>query len=498
MDPEQELQEGTSLPAVGADNAKTFADFGLDAKTLAGIEAMGLGDKEPTEIQKKGIPPALAGKDILGAAKTGSGKTLAFLIPAVEMLRNLKFKPRNGTGVVVITPTRELALQIFGVAKELMSQHTQTYGIVMGGANKSAESQKLEKGINLIVATPGRLLDHLRDTKGFVFRNLKTLIIDETDRLLETGFEDELRAIISILPSDRQTLLFSATQSTEVKDLARLSLRPSPMYISADHYAEHSTAQGLVDQGYILCEADKRFLLLFAFLKKNVQKKKIIVFCSSCNVVQYFTELLNYIDIPVLGLHGQHKQQKRTNTFYEFVNAKHGALFCTDVAARGLDIPAVDWVIQFDPPDHPREYIHRVGRTARGADATGRSLIILQPSEVGFVKHLVDARIPLTEYNMPKLLNIQSQLEKLVSSNYYLHQAAKNGYKSYIAAYAAHSLRSVFDINKLDLVKVAKGFGFTVPPRIDLQLGSSMSKDKSQKRRPYGSQPSQKRRKMSS
>jgi ATP-dependent RNA helicase DDX18/HAS1 len=154
---------------------------------------------------------------VLGAAKTGSGKTLAFLIPAVEMLSSLRFKPRNGTGAIVVSPTRELALQIFGVARELMKNHSQTYGIVIGGANRRAEAEKLSKGVNLLIATPGRLLDHLMNTPSFVFKNLKSLIIDEADRILEVGFEDEMRQIIKILKNDnRQTMLFSATQTTKV------------------------------------------------------------------------------------------------------------------------------------------------------------------------------------------------------------------------------------------------------------------------------------------
>lgn len=328
-----------------------------------------------------------------------------------------------GTGVLVVSPTRELALQIFGVARELMAHHSQTYGIVIGGANRRAEADKLVKGVNLLIATPGRLLDHLQNTQGFVFKNLKTLVIDEADRILEVGFEDEMRQIVKILPSEeRQTMLFSATQTTKVEDLARISLRPGPLYINVDHRKEHSTVEGL-EQGYVICEADKRFLLLFSFLKRNL-KKKIIVFFSSCNCVKYHAELLNYIDLPVLELHGKQKQQKRTNTFFEFCNAKQGTLICTDVAARGLDIPAVDWIIQFDPPDDPRDYIHRVGRTARGADGKGRSLMFLQPSEVGFLKHLKEARVPVVEFEFPasKIVNVQSQLEKLIGQNYYLNK----------------------------------------------------------------------------
>ncbi|PMD45228.1 DEAD-domain-containing protein [Hyaloscypha variabilis F] len=479
-----------SLPNTRTQSQK-FSELNLSEKTMKAIEDMKF--EKMTEIQQRGIPPLLAGRDVLGAAKTGSGKTLAFLIPAVEMLSSLRFKPRNGTGVIVVSPTRELALQIFGVARELMAHHSQTYGIVIGGANRRAEAEKLAKGVNLLIATPGRLLDHLQNTQGFVFKNLKALIIDEADRILEIGFEDEMRQIVKILPKDeRQTMLFSATQTTKVEDLARISLRPGPLYINVDHQKEHSTVEGL-EQGYVVCDSDKRFLLLFSFLKRNL-KKKIIVFLSSCACVKYHAELLNYIDLPVLDLHGKQKQQKRTNTFFEFCNAKQGTLICTDVAARGLDIPDVDWIVQFDPPDDPREYIHRVGRTARGSNGKGRSLMFLQPSEVGFLTHLKTARVPVVEFDFPakKIVNVQSQLEKLISQNYYLNKSAKDGYRSYLQAYASHSLRTIFDVHKLDLVKVAKSFGFSAPPRVDLTLGASMSRDKKTPgRRAYGSQPKQ-------
>ncbi|KAK3686391.1 ATP-dependent RNA helicase [Vermiconidia calcicola] len=479
---------GVSLPTISAEPSR-FTELNLSGKSMRAIKDMPFDTM--TEIQRRGIPPLLAGRDVLGAAKTGSGKTLAFLIPAVEMLHSLRFKPRNGTGVLIVSPTRELALQIFGVARELMEHHSQTFGIVMGGANRRAEAEKLSKGVNLLIATPGRLLDHLQNTQGFIFKNLKALVIDEADRILEVGFEDEMRQIVKILPKDeRQTMLFSATQTTKVEDLARISLRPGPLYINVESAQEHSTVEGL-EQGYVICEADMRFRLLFTFLKRH-PKKKIIVFFSSCNCVKYYSELLNYIDLPVLDLHGKQKQQKRTNTFFEFCNAKHGTLICTDVAARGLDIPAVDWIVQFDPPDDPRDYIHRVGRTARGANGKGKSLMFLQPNEVGFLSHLKEARIPLVEFEIPakKIVDVQSQLEQLIGKNYYLNKSAKDGYRSYLQAYASHSLRSVFNVQTLDLVKVAKGFGFSTPPRVDINLGASM-KDRQGGRRVYGSQPKQ-------
>lgn len=174
-------------------------------------------------------------------------------------------------------------------------------------------------------------------------------------------------------------------------------------------------------------------------------------------------------------LQGKQKQQKRTNTFFEFCNAPSGILVCTDVAARGLDIPKVDWIIQFDAPDDPRDYIHRVGRTARAGKA-GRSLLFLLPSELGFLRFLQVAKVPLNEYSFPlsKVANVQGQLEKLISRNYYLHQSAREGYRSYLQAYGSHALKRIFDMHSLDLAKVGKAFGFTVPPKVNLSVGASL------------------------
>ncbi|KIY48175.1 DEAD-domain-containing protein [Fistulina hepatica ATCC 64428] len=459
-----------------------FSSLQLSDRTNEALTDMGMTTMTP--IQAKSIPVALAGKDVLGAAQTGSGKTLSFLIPAVELLHRLKFKPLNGTGIIIVTPTRELALQIFGVAKELMAHHSQTCGIVMGGANRRAEAEKLVKGVNLLVAVPGRLLDHLQDTKGFVYRNLKGLIIDEADRILEVGFEEQMRKIIALLPSEnRQTMLFSATQTTKVSDLARISLRPGPVHVDVDSKQATSTVSTL-SQGYVVVPSDRRFLLLFTFLKRNANKK-VIVFFSSCNSVKYHAELLNYIDVPVLDLHGKQKQQKRTNTFFEFINAESGILLSTNVAARGLDIPRVDWIVQYDPPDDPRDYIHRVGRTARAGNV-GKSLLFLLESELGFLRYLKEYKVPLNEMTFPsnRIANVQSQLEKLLQKNYFLHQSAKDGFRSYLQAYASYSLKKIFDINKLDLAKVGKSFGFAVPPRVNVNVGGGHSKSLGKRRRP--------------
>lgn len=468
----EEVSTEPKLPTGPEDN--TFNALEIHRCTKDALKDMGFETMMP--IQGKSIPSLLQGRDVLASAKTGSGKTLAFLIPAIELLTQGQFKPRNGTGVIVITPVRELALQTYGVAKELMKYHNQTLGLVMGGANRNDEASKLISGVNILIATPGRLLDHLQNTRGFIFKNLKCLIIDEADRILENGFEEEMHQIIKILPKDRQTVLFSATQTKNVKDLARLSMRKQPVEVHVDEDKATATVEGL-EQGYVICDSDKRFMLLFTFLKKNLNKK-IIVFFSSCNAVKYYGELFNYIDIPVLDLHGKQKQKKRTKTFFEFCNAKSGVMLCTDVAARGLDIPEVDWIVQFDPPDDPKEYIHRVGRTGRGLGRKGKALLFLLPSELGFLKYLRHNKIPLNEYefNQTKVVNVQTQLEKLVAKNYYLHRSASDGFKSYLLSYSAHSLKDIFDVHQLDLVKVGKSFGFTVPPKVSLNLSHSGNK----------------------
>lgn len=271
----------------------------VSKETLKAIEEMGFSSM--TEIQAKSIAPLLDGRDLVGAAKTGSGKTLAFLIPAVELIKKLKFMPRNGTGIIIISPTRELSMQTFGVLKELMAHHNHTYGLIMGGANRNVEAEKLAKGINIVVATPGRLLDHLQNTPEFLYKNLQCLIIDEADRILEIGFEEDLKQIINLLPKRRQTMLFSATQTDKINALTKLALKKEPIYVGVDDNKETATVTGL-EQGYIVCPSEKRLLVLFTFLKKN-RKKKVMVFFSSCMSVKYHHELFNYIDLPVTSIH---------------------------------------------------------------------------------------------------------------------------------------------------------------------------------------------------
>jgi ATP-dependent RNA helicase DDX18/HAS1 len=188
-----------------------------------------------------------------------------------------------------------------------------------------------------------------------------------------------------------------------------------------------------------------------------------------------------------MDIHGNQKQQKRTTTFFTFCKQSTGILLCTDVAARGLDIPSVDWIVQYDPPDDPKEYIHRVGRTARGNNTTGRALLFLLPEELTFLKYLKSSKVTLQEYEFPvsKIANISNQMIMLVEKNYYLHRSAKDAYRSYLLSYASHSHKDIFNVHSIDLQGIGKAFGFTVPPRVDLNF-SVRGDRKGRKKRSFG------------
>ncbi|KAF7091092.1 hypothetical protein CFC21_093745 [Triticum aestivum] len=457
-----------------------------------------------TQIQARSIPHLMVGDDVLGSARTGSGKTLAFLIPAIELLHNARFTPRNRTVVIVVCPTRELAIQTHDVAKKLMKYHSQTLGYVIGGTNMRSEANQLVKGVNLLVATPGRLLDHLKSTGGFNYKGLKCLIIDEADRILEQNFEEDMKQIFKRLPQNRQTVLFSATQTQKVEDFATFTFGKKEerqrelVYVGVDDSELKPTVDGL-QQGYCVIPSEKRFLVLYTFLRKMQlmkQKVKVMVFFSSCSSVKFHAEFLNFIGIECHEIHGQLKQQKRTTTFFQFSKEESGILLCTNVAARGLDIPNVDYIVQYDPPDDPKDYIHRVGRTARGDKGQGRAFLFLLPEELKLLIYLHASNISLTEYEFSEkhVPKSQSKLEKIVAGNYFLNQSAKEAYRSYLLAYNSHSMKDIFDVHQLDLKKVAASFCFNSPPKVNLNLESSASRHRKMRkvdgRKRHGISPS--------
>ena len=442
-----------------------FSEINLNKILLERLNLQGY--EIATEVQAKSIPIALKGEDIIGSAKTGSGKSLAFLIPTVEYI--LKNTKNEGIQALVITPTRELALQLYDLAKMLMNDNGTTCVLVIGGGNRKKEAEKLTSGeAKIIICTPGRLIDHMVNTKKFEYNTIKILIIDEADKILKIGFEEELKEIIKLIPKNRQTLLFSATITPKVEDLITLSVKN---YENIRIKSEDPTVSTL-EQGFLKIEADKKFLFLFTFFKKN-KNSKIIVFFATCKEVEFYSSLLNYVDVPVLSITGEYKQQKRSTTFMEFCSLDEGILLCTDVAQRGLDIPDVDWVIQYDPPHDPEEYLHRVGRTARGANKLGKALLMILPNEINFIRMLQLYKIKLDEFQFPekKLANVQEQLEKLVNKkDKFLLNMATEAYRAYIHSYNAQTDKDSFNLEKLDLLKVCKSFGLISPPFVHLNI----------------------------
>uniref|UniRef100_A0A8C0AYW3 ATP-dependent RNA helicase n=1 Tax=Buteo japonicus TaxID=224669 RepID=A0A8C0AYW3_9AVES len=449
---------------INASEIQRFSDFPLSKKTLKGLQEAQY--RLVTEIQRQTIGLALQGKDVLGAAKTGSGKTLAFIVPALELLYRHQWTSADGLGVLVISPTRELAYQTFKVLRKVGRNHEFSAGLIIGGKDLKEESERIHN-INMLICTPGRLLQHMDETSYFYASDLQMLVLDEADRILDMGFADTMNAIIENLPKKRQTLLFSATQTKSVKDLARLSLK-DPEYVWVHEKAKFSTPATL-DQNYVVCELQQKVNMLYSFLRNHL-KKKSIVFFASCKEVQYLFRVFCKLQpgLPVLALHGKQHQMKRMEVYTCFVRKKAAVLFATDIAARGLDFPAVNWVIQFDCPEDANTYIHRVGRTARYKEG-GEALLLLLPSEEkGMVEQLSQRKVPVSEIkiNPEKITDIQKRMQAFLAQDQELKDKAQRCFVSYLRSVYLMKNKEVFDVFRLPLAEYALSLGLAMAPRV--------------------------------
>ncbi|KAJ8315122.1 hypothetical protein KUTeg_007272 [Tegillarca granosa] len=449
---------------IESSTVKTFNDFPLSRKTQDGLKKSNY--ETPTEIQRETIGLALQGHDILGAAKTGSGKTLAFLIPVLECLYHQKWSQQDGLGALIISPTRELAYQIFEVLKKIGTHHDFSAGLVIGGKLLKEESERINR-TNIVICTPGRLLQHMDETVHFTADNLQILVLDEADRILDLGFAQTMNAIIENLPATRQTLLFSATQTKSVKNLARLSLK-DPMYVSVHENAQHSTPVQL-EQSYMVCELHEKINMLWSFVKNHL-KSKTLVFIASCKQVKYIHEIFRRLrpGVTVLALHGAMHQLKRVAVYNQFCRKQNAVLFATDIAARGLDFPAVNWVIQLDCPEDANTYIHRVGRTAR-YEKNGQALLVLLPSEADtMVKHLKEKKIPVEKIrvNSKKIWSITPRLQSFLASDPTLKETAQRAFLGYLRSVFLMGDKKVFNIHELDTAQFSSSLGLAIPPKV--------------------------------
>ena len=449
--------------------ARKFAELPISQRTLAGL-AKGKWTRM-TDIQRAAIPHALAGRDVLGAAKTGSGKTLAFLVPLLERLHRERWGRLDGLGALVISPTRELALQIFEVLRTVGHRHDLSAGLVIGGKDKGEEAERIG-GMNLLVCTPGRLLQHLDETAGFEVGSLQVLVLDEADRILDLGFQSTLNAIIAGMPKARQTLLFSATQTRDVKALARLSLR-QPQYVGV-HEKSRSATPSKLEHHYMTVPAESKMDTLFGFVRSHLQAKTLI-FLSSCKQVQYVHAAFSALrpGVPLLCLHGRQKQMKRLAVYTDFCAKKHCVLLATDVAARGLDFPHVQWVVQADCPEDAATYIHRTGRTARHT-ASGRALLLLLPSEERMLDRLSTARVAIKRLaaNREKIHPLRQRLQALLTERPELKHTAQRAFVSYVRAISLQADKEVFSASKLSLTPLAESMGLLAAPRVKLLTAS--------------------------
>lgn len=450
---------------------KLFSELPLSKRTATGLEDSHF--KTMTDIQGRALPFALKGSDILGAAKTGSGKTLAFLIPVLENLHRKKWTELDGLGALILSPTRELAIQIFEVLRKIGRHHTFSAGLVIGGKSLQEERERLGR-MNILVCTPGRMLQHMDQTAMFEIGNLQILVLDEADRIMDMGFQGTVDAIVEHLPKQRQTLLFSATQTRKVSDLARLSLK-DPEYVSVHEAALNATPSTL-QQHYIITPLPEKVSTLWSFIKANL-KSKMLVFLSSGKQVRFVYESFRHLQpgIPLLHLHGRQKQSARLDITSKFSATKNSCLFATDLVARGLDFPAVDWVIQLDCPEDAVTYIHRVGRTAR-YERQGRAVLFLEPSEEdGMLRSLAQKKVPIERISVrqQKQQNISNQLQSMCFKDPELKYLGQKAFVSYVRSVHIQKDKDVFKLHELPLEEFSASLGLPGAPKIKFLGGDN-------------------------
>lgn len=363
----------------------SFKEMGVHSAICDAAEAMGW--NEPSKIQAQAIPHGIAGKDLIGLAETGSGKTGAFVIP---ILQKLLQEPQR-LYALVLAPTRELAFQISEQFQALGESIGLKCSCLVGGIDMMTQQLALARKPHVVVATPGRLIDHLENTKGFSLRTMKFLVLDEADRMLSMDFEEEINRVIQLMPDDRNTYLFSATMTSKVAKLQRASLK-DPVKVEITH--KFATPEALKQQ-YMFLPAKYKDCYL-AYVLNEFAGQSVLVFTATCNASQKTALLLRNLGFQAICLHGQMSQPKRLGALNKFKAKQRNILICTDVASRGLDIPAVDVVMNYDIPTHGKDYIHRVGRTARAGRA-GIAISMVTQYEVELyqrIEHLLGTKLP--------------------------------------------------------------------------------------------------------
>jgi ATP-dependent RNA helicase RhlE len=358
-----------------------FHELDLAPELVKAIDAMGF--DTPTPIQAAAIPEALSGKDILGSAQTGSGKTVAFALPLLNhLLKHPSAKSSHEVHAVVLTPVRELAAQVEATFKDCGQFTKLDPTLIIGGASWNKQVEDLQKGAEIVVATPGRLLDHLRNNRKFHLDACDILVLDEADRMLDMGFLPDVRAILERIPTKRQTLMFSATVPMEIESIVQKFMR-EPVRVKID--PPHKPAEGITQKVYPITDGQK-YDLLQALIERN-KIESGLVFTATKRRADVVERFLKYKGISAAAMHSDLPQGKRTRVLQDFRDQKIRILVATDIAARGLDIRSVSHVINYDVPTYPEDYLHRIGRTAR-AFTVGDAMTLMGPQEKTFIESI--------------------------------------------------------------------------------------------------------------
>ncbi|KAH8241016.1 hypothetical protein KR026_010294 [Drosophila bipectinata] len=383
------------------DQKLTWKDLGLNDTLCQACDELKW--KAPSKIQREAIPVALQGKDVIGLAETGSGKTGAFALPILHALLE---NPQRYFALV-LTPTRELAFQIGEQFEALGNSIGIKCCVVVGGMDMVAQGLQLAKKPHIIIATPGRLVDHLENMKGFNLKAIKYLVMDEADRILNMDFEVELDKILKVLPRDRRTFLFSATMTKKVKKLQRASLK-DPVKVEVSN--KYQTVEQL-QQYYLFIPVKYKDVYLVHILNE-LAGNSFMIFCSTCNNTVKTALMLRALGLAAIPLHGQMSQNKRLAALNKFKAKNRSILISTDVASRGLDIPHVDVVLNFDIPTHSKDYIHRVGRTAR-AGRSGKAITLVSQYDIELyqrIEHLLGKQLPLYKCEEDEVMALQERV----------------------------------------------------------------------------------------
>ncbi|KAM0754824.1 DEAD-domain-containing protein [Meredithblackwellia eburnea MCA 4105] len=481
-----------------------------------------LGFEQMTPVQASTIPLFMQHKDVVVEAVTGSGKTMAFVIPVLEkIIRREKPLGKREIGAIVISPTRELATQIHSVFSQFISAQPSTSAsplpaplLLIGGNSLQSDIKAFhEGGADILVGTPGRLEEFLLGSSSVGMgssakkkggrsessssgvgntKELEVLVMDEADRLLDLGFTPTLTRLLSHLPKQRRTGLFSATMTDALGQLVRVGLRnPVRVVVKVEAKGKNSSDKeksgsdrrtpASLQNGFVVCKADQKMLKLVEILHQDVKEdsaRKFILYFATCACVDYFYKILSVIpslsNFSVHSLHGQMSPNKRSNTFANFVAlppSTPGVLLCTDVAARGLDLPDVDVVIQVDPPQDPKVFSHRCGRTAR-AGRDGKAIVLLNEGrEEEYVEFLRVRKVPLRKFTTEPLPDVSvdslaSEFRKVILTDRDLHEKGTKAFVSFARAYSKHEASYIFRVKDLDFIALAKSYGLLRLPKM--------------------------------